>query len=287
MRRYGLRFVGCLLPGAALAQAPSPTSTTPHAPLSIHASYETYVAGLQVAEVDTGLSFGSRNYRMNLSYHTKGVAGFFFNGHQFDWVDGSWHGRGAAPSVFVERGEWRGVDRLAEINYPQGEPVIRQLLPPNTDEREAVPQSLQDHTIDTLSALAELIHLVAETGRCEAAARTYDGRRAVQVEAQTVGEETLEANSRSSFAGKTLRCDFSGRMLAGFRFGEDRARDGKPMHGSVWFAPVVAGGPPLPVRCAFETRWLGEAIMYLTGAGPASDQQIARPDPVRAAAPGG
>jgi hypothetical protein len=47
------------------------------------------------------------------------------------------------------------------------------------------------------------------------------------------------------------------------------------MHGSAWLAPVVAGGPSLPVRMAFETRWFGDAIMYLTSIGPASDLQIA------------
>jgi hypothetical protein len=89
-----------------------------------------------------------------------------------------------------------------------------------------------------------LIHVVATTGRCEANVRTYDGRRAVEIEAHTVGEEMLETNSRSSFAGKTLRCDFSGRMLSGFKFGDDRQRDSKPMHGSAWLAPVVAGASP-------------------------------------------
>ena len=89
-----------------------------------------------------------------------------------------------------------------------------------------------------------------------------------------MGEETLEPSNRSSFAGRTLRCDFSGRMLSGFKFGDDREQDSKPMHGSAWLAPVVAGGPPLPVRLAFETRWFGDAIMYLTGIAPGPGPQV-------------
>ena len=42
---------------------------------------------------------------------------------------------------------------------------------------------LQANTMDTLSALAELIRMVDATGRCEATAHTYDGRRAVAIEA--------------------------------------------------------------------------------------------------------
>jgi hypothetical protein len=231
---------------------------------------------MHVADVESSFSFGPWNYQMNLGYHTTGVVGFFFGGHQYDRVSGSWQGGVAAPSEFVGQGRWRGVDRLAEIAYQHGKPMIRQLLPPNADEREVVPDSLQDHSIDTLSALAELIHVVAQTGRCETAVRTYDGRRVVEIEAHTAGEETLAANDRSSFAGKALRCDFSGRMLAGFKFGDDRERNGKPIHGSAWLAPVAAGGPALPVRMAFETRWFGNATMYLTGVGPGVDQKVAR-----------
>jgi hypothetical protein len=229
--------------------------------------YETYAAGIPVAQVESGFRLGPRTYQMTLGYHTTGLVGFLFRGHQLDQVDGAWRGQLAAPSLFVGKGEWRGVNRLAEIAYRQGSPVIRALVPPNTDEREPVPEALQAGSIDTLSALAELIHVVAETGRCETAVRTYDGRRAVEIEAHTVGEEMLEATSRSSFAGKALRCDFSGRMLSGFKFGDDRERDGRSMHGSAWLAPVVAGGPSLPVRMTFETRWFGDAVMYLTGVG--------------------
>jgi hypothetical protein len=270
MLRCGPGFIGFLLPCAAFAQ-----SSSASVPQAMHASYETYAAGVHVAEVDTGFSFGSWNYQVNLGYRTTGLVGFFFRGHQFDRVSGTWRGRHAAPSEFVGQGEWRDVDRLADIDYEQGKPVIRRLVPPNAEEREPVPESLQANTIDTLSALAELIHVVAETGRCETTVRTYDGRRAVEIEAHTVGEEILEADSRSTFAGRALHCDFSGHMLSGFKFGDDRERDSKPMHGSAWLAPVIAGNSPLPVRMAFETRWFGEATMYLTGIGPGNGQRIA------------
>jgi hypothetical protein len=260
MRRCWAGLIGLLLPSAAFAQPAS-------VPSAMQLRYETYAAGIPVAQVESGFRFGPWTYQMTLGYHTTGLVGFLFRGHQLDQVDGGWNGRLAAPSLFVGRGEWRGVNRLAEIEYRQGSPVVRALVPPNTDEREPVPEALQAGSIDTLSALAELIHVVADTGRCETAVRTYDGRRAVEIEAHTVGEEVLEATSRSSFAGKALHCDFSGRMLSGFKFGDDRERDGRPMHGSAWLAPVMPGGRPLPVRMTFETRWFGDAVMYLTGVG--------------------
>jgi hypothetical protein len=268
MLRYGATLLSFLLPCASFAQAPAQPA------VSFHASYETYAAGMHVAQVETGLSFGARTYQASLGYHTTGMVGFFFRGHQFDLASGSWDGIRAKPSRFVGEGSWRGIDRQVEIEYHDGKPIIRQLMPPNDAEREPVPDTLQANTIDTVSALVELIRVVNSTGRCETAARTFDGRRAVEIEAHTAGEEMLEPTSRSSFAGKALRCDFAGRMQAGFLFGDDRERDSRPMHGSAWLAPL-AGGPRLPVRMAFETKWFGESTMYLTGIDPGFDVKVA------------
>jgi hypothetical protein len=100
----------------------------------------------------------------------------------------------------------------------------------------------------------------------------------MEIEAHTAGEEQLAPSSRSVFQGNALRCDFSGRMLAGFKFDGDRVRDGKTMHGSAWLAAAVPGGPLLPVRMAFETRWFGDAVMYLTEIGQGSGMRTARGD---------
>jgi hypothetical protein len=79
---------------------------------------------------------------------------------------------------------------------------------------------------------------------------------------RTGGE--LEPTGRSSFAGRALRCDFVGRQSAGFMLDEDRERLQQPQMGTAWFAAVAPGGPKIPVRMAFRTRWFGEATMYLT-----------------------
>jgi len=224
-----------------------------------------------VAQVDAGFGLGLRTYQMNLADHTTGMAGFFVSGHQFNTVSGTWHGAQPAPTRFFGQGVWRGQQRVAQIDYDHGLPIVRQLVPPNGEEREEIPDALRDNAIDTLSALAELIHAVDTSGRCETVARIYDGRRATEIRASTVGREMLEPTSRSTFDGSALRCDFAGRMLAGFKFGDDRVRDSRPMHGSAWLAAVMPGGPAIPVRLTFETRWFGDATMYMTHVGPGSE----------------
>jgi hypothetical protein len=241
----------------------------------MHASYETYAAGLKVADVAAGFSFGAANYRMEFTYRTTGLVGFFFRGHEVDEASGSWRGKAAVPSAYQGQGLWRGHQRGVTLAYRQGRPTVEALMPPNDGEREEVSEALRTDSIDTVSALAQLIHVVATTGRCDTAVRTYDGRRAVEIAARTGGEEVLAPTDRSSFSGTALRCDFAGRLVGGFKLDDNKEHAGRPMHGSAWLAPNGPGGMMVPVRLSFETRWFGDAVMYLTDVGPGASVQLA------------
>jgi hypothetical protein len=88
------------------------------------------------------------------------------------------------------------------------------------------------------------------------------------LEARTVGEEDVPPSSRSSFSGRALRCDFTDQTLAGFRTGSGRDDDLRLHHGTIWLTQVLPDGPRLPVRVSVETRWMGDATIYLTSASP-------------------
>lgn len=254
-----------LLPASALAQdAPE-----------LHATYEMYAAGLHVAEVEVALQVGARHYAITIAYHTTGVASLFRPGHQLNSVVGTWNGAQPEPQQFRAVGQWRDGPNATVLNYVDGQPVIARLEPTDADKREPVPRTVQLNSIDSLSALALLVRRAQETGRCDATAHTFDGRRASNISAHTVDEETLGQSSLSMFSGPALRCDFIGQMVAGFLFADDTPADRKPLHGSAWLATVVPGAPPVPVRMDFETRWFGEAHMYLTHLAPVPSTEVA------------
>ena len=265
MLRYALALIVVLAPAATRADAPT----------SLSARYATYAAGLHMADIETAVSTSPRSYEMSVTFRTTGLAGFFYSGSQTGIVRGSWHGSNAVTEQYIGEGTWRGAKRLADIEYEQGQPIVRQLVPPNETEREPVPENLRANTIDMMSAMMQLVHAAGTTGRCEGTVRTYEGRRLVEIEAHTIGTEILPPSDRSSFSGRALRCDFSSRLLAGFSLDGDRAREARPMHGSAWLAPVVAGGAPMVVRVSFETRCVGDAITELTGVGGAADVTLA------------
>jgi hypothetical protein len=232
----------------------------------VQLAYDTYAAGIEVMRMNAAIGLGPWNYRIDLDYHTTGLVGLLYRGHQTNTVRGVWQNDRAEPIEFFGEGVWRGQQRRTLIGYDHGLLQIKDLRPPQQAERQPVPPELQQNTMDTLSALAQLMRRVERRGSCETQVRTYDGRRVLDVVAHTAGPETLQPTSRSIFSGPALRCDFEGRELAGFLFGEDDPRHRTPLHGSAWLAPMVAGAPPLPVRIAFESRWFGLATMYLTGA---------------------
>jgi hypothetical protein len=246
------------------------------APLEATLTYETYAAGLHIAETDVGLGMTESGYKLALAYHTTGLSSLFMHGHQSDTVTGSWAGLRPRPAEFLGIGRWRGEDRIARIDFSGVSPVVRELRPTNEDEREPVPDALRRDTIDGLSALVQLVRTVARTGRCDGTARTFDGRRAVEVQATTVGQETVSPSGRSIFGGPALRCDFVGWLVAGFKRDEDRTKAARPLRGSAWLAPLSSGGTPLPVRISFQTRWMGDMTMYLTNIGDGATIDLAR-----------
>jgi hypothetical protein len=258
-----MRRLAVIIPGL-LSLATTPTASAQVAQVQL--AYDTYAAGLQVMQMRASFGLGPWNYRIAVDYHTTGLVGLLYRGHQTNSVRGNWQDEHADPLEFLGVGIWHGQQRRTLIDYDRGIPEVRDLEPPQETEREAVPTDLQRHTLDTLSALAQLMRKVEHAGSCETEAHTYDGRRVLDVVAHNAGSETLGATGRSIFSGPTLRCDFEGRELAGFLIGEDDEEHRRPLHGSAWLAPMLPGAPPLPVRIASQTRWFGWATMYLTEA---------------------
>jgi hypothetical protein len=262
----------------ARAEAPLAPAKLDPLPVMLHLGYEAYVAGFNMMSIDAGLALRPDGYGLGMRTRTKGFIGAFVHGDSRTRVDGVFQGAGVAPSRFVSAGLWRGDARRTDIEYRAGQPVVRALIPAD-DEREPVPEALQRNTVDTLSAIIMLLHDVSQSGHCDSAATTFDGRRVTQVAARTVGIEVLASESRSSFQGQALHCQISGRQIAGFPHDagpDDYVR--RAQTADVWFAPVLPGQAPVPVLMSFETRFLGHMTVYLTAAVAGGDLSVYNPD---------
>jgi hypothetical protein len=231
-------------------------------------NYSLYLLAVPLADATFTLDQSAAAYRMTMSFHTTGLADLFASDQLAEHITGRIENDRLVPYDYGSSSRLRGQDRLVGLVWRNGTPVATAIVPPNAGEREEVPASLLPNTIDPLSAIVLMLRQVARTGRCDSSARTYDGRRVSLFEAKTIGEEDLPASHRSSFAGRALRCDFSERTLAGARIGSGHDEDAKERPGELWIAPIVPGGPRLPVRATVATRWFGDATVYLTSASP-------------------
>lgn len=234
-------LVGLLLASASPVAAQDATA--------LRATYDLYAAGMNIATVEATLALSPAGYRMDFRMRTSGVVGFFLRGDQHTTVEGSWDGNRPLPHVFQGNGIWRGEERVALIEYDHGQPQVRRLVPPNAQEREDVPPPLRQGSVDSLSAAIELIRQVGATGGCDGEARLYDGRRVSSVAARTVRDEVLPAHGKAAYQGRALRCDFQGRVIAGFRHVDDEATRRRPLNGTAWMARPIEGAPRSPSSC--------------------------------------
>jgi hypothetical protein len=231
-------------------------------------NYSLYLLAVPLADASFTLDQTASTYGMTMSFHTIGLASLFASDQLAEHTTGRIENDRVVPYEYGSTSRLRGQNRLVGVVWRDGTPVPTAIVPPNATEREEVPASLLPNTIDPLSAVILMLRQVARTGRCDASARTFDGRRVSLFDAKTIGEEDLPPSGRSSFSGRALRCDFSERTLAGVRLGDGRAEDAKVRPGRLWIAQAVPGGPRLPVRATFVTRWFGDATVYLTAASP-------------------
>ncbi len=232
--------------------------------------YTGFSHGFMVLKFAGTLNLSDKGYAAHVTFHTAGMAAWMLRTDNDSEVAGSFQADQAAPSLFSGSGHLRGTARETRIAYTDGNPVVQVLTPPVERERTAVAPEQTRHTIDTLSAVAMLVHDVATTGRCDGTVTTFDGRRLAVQTSHTSGTESLPQTDKSMFAGPALRCDFDGQQLAGFVTNENQASLRKPRHGTAWLAPVLPDAPPVPVRVAFDNNILGQVTLYLTSAVPAA-----------------
>jgi hypothetical protein len=239
-----------------------------HRAIAEQLNYRLHVVGIPVADAALNIDLTETGYRASLRFNTTGLANLVDSGRLEDTVSGGLRNDRPAPQVYTSNSYLHGQHRVVDMTWQNGNPVVTAIDPPNATEREDVPAALRVGTVDQISLIVLLLHLADQTGRCDGSARSYDGRDLQLFQVRTVGEEEVPASGQSMFSGRALRCEFTSQTLAGFRFGTGGEQEHRPRRGTIWLGRVGPGGPRLPVRAAAETRWFGDATIYLTSVAP-------------------
>lgn len=256
MTRRLLAALLLLLPGAASAE-------------SVRARYEVHALGSILLELDARFEVTQQAYAVEAAFRTRGLAAMFVTARHVSRAHGGWADDRPVPAAFLSEGTWRGRPRRIALDWQGSHPRVLELLPPAEEEqREVVPDAQRRGTVDILSAFAGLVRHVGRLGRCDLDAPVFDGRRRSDFVTRSEGREVIRP-WRNAWHGEALRCGYEGRLVAGFRHDEDRARAGEPQRGTAWMAAPYPGAPSIPVRVDIPTRWFGTVTAILLGAEPA------------------
>ena len=232
---------------------------------TIRLSYDLYGRGFHVLDVVVELRLTRQGYSVRLHDHSAGFLSLMMHTDVTSTATGLFAATGVQPVHFESSGYSRGAQRRTVLDYAGGDPVVR-VLTPAEPRRDRVDPAQARGSIDTLSAMADMMHQVQQGGRCDGRALVYDGLRLTRVTSTTAGRQAVPPDGRSPYGGTALRCDFASLEVGGFLHNDEEAAMRKPQHGSAWIAPVVADAPALPVRIVFENPQLGTATMFLTKA---------------------
>ncbi len=242
----------------------------------LHASYDLYAAGFHVAEMDAAFGIGPHNYQVRLDYHTTGLVSLFHHGHSSTPCSEPGRPAGRSREQFQAVGVWQGEDKVTLMDYLHGQPLVRQPDPAaGTGTRAGAAVVAAE-----LGGFAQRAGLADPPG---------DGYRTLRRLGCICSTATAPARSpRTPWARKTCcrtavpssaarRCAAISsarcwpgsctRTAARTTAGRCTARPG-----SLAWCPAR---PPVPVQMQFETRWFGEATMYLTQVGEIPPTEVA------------
>ncbi|MBS7809623.1 DUF3108 domain-containing protein [Roseococcus pinisoli] len=223
-----------------------------------HADYVFTAAGVTVMEARVDISPGGPGvpYMIETRTRPRGLATIFFRGEQVSHSEGVWQGARPLPRLHRSSGNWRGSPRRTLLEYSaSGAPRILTLEPAQDRERTPIPPEALPGSLDALSAMLLLARQVRDTGRCEARAQIFDGRRLTRLDLTT--DPVRQADS-----GGQPSCVIESRLVAGIPL--DRPEDAQPARSVVHFGnPVQPDAPMIPLRVELASRWWGTIQVVL------------------------
>jgi hypothetical protein len=223
--------------------------------------YDVRYGPFQIMEMRTTTRLDGDRYQASSDVRTVGLAGVLFPW----WASSDSRGMRAdgdlRPLRYRTAGEYRGRRRSAELDYASGDLRVRIDPPPELDDRDPVPATLQRDTLDPISAT-----LSAVLSGCRGQLRVFDGRRRYDLTLSDLGEADVPASRNAFYSGKARHCRADVQPLAGFWRSEPR-HDERPTHVDFWLAAPRPGFLTVPVYLELSAP-RGTLAIHLSGAEP-------------------
>jgi hypothetical protein len=221
------------------------------APLSLR--YDVYARGFPVLSLEFRLDESAVAYDVTGTVRARGVLGAVSDFTLRTESRGAVTGEELRPSMHDSASRARRKDRRAHLDFRRDGSVVAALTPADDPDHRLPTAEQVVGSVDPLTAILTIGHVVAQSGSCQAKVAVYDGRRRYDLVLTDDGAERPDRLEHGK-AVELRRCALDIVKLAGFT--SDRNRPPRTEHGKVWIMPPLRPGmPPLPARIEFHSDW--------------------------------
>jgi hypothetical protein len=268
-----------LFPTIAAAAALALTATVPALAADAQArmTYDVYVGGLRMLEVESGLTLGADRYDVDLSAHVVGIAAAFSDWRSNVRSSGAVDGPRLQPARNVVQRINGDSDKTTTITFLGGGRMDVEIVPSTKPKREqTIPPARLVHALDPMSGVVSILQaLHVGAAACTGQVPVFDGRRLYRADLADGGTVMLDKADQGMYGGQAQRCTISLTPMVGdFNFGDER-RNAKPTEYlqrtsrapdqrviTTWLASPGGNLPAVPVRIESESPW-GRVIVHL------------------------
>ena len=232
-----------------LGASPAVSPAGPAAgPLTLR--YEVYARGFPVLSLDFRLDESAVAYEVTGTVRAQGVLGAVSDFTLHTESRGTVTGEKLRPSMHDNASRARRKERRAHLDFHRDGSVIAALTPADDPDHRLPTAEEVVGSVDPLTAILTIGHVVARSASCQAKVAVYDGRRRYDLVLADDGPQRVEHGK----SAELRRCALDMVKLAGFT--SDRNRPPRTEHGKVWIMPPLRPGmPPLPARIEFHSDW--------------------------------
>lgn len=213
---------------------------------------------LTVAEAEVSYSQSESRYHLIGDGRTRGILDFFVSWTGRAETEGLLREDGRRPLVHRHQGTWNENTRRTQVDWDGvAAPRTEAEPPPDPEQVTPVPPASTRGTSDPFTVVLSVLDRLAASGRCEAEARIWDGRRRYDISVTHLGEETLAADRPWAYEGVATRCALDFERIGGFWREKPGLRDADeeaPYRRTIWAAEIAPGQWAL-VRAEVETRY--------------------------------
>ena len=230
--------------------------------------YDIFVGGFHSGRVDLSVRWNGNQYQLFAITSSAGLIDYLVGFRSYAQSRGTIFDDDVRPVSHHVNNLWTGDVRFVRMGYidpgrnHEGPAYTVVHPPPVDDDREIVPEGLRRDTIDPLSAALRAAYSAIKRGDrapCQDTIPVFDGRRRYNLHFDDAGIETVEG---PYFTGPARKCLASIERIVGFSSNPFLPRTDDPEGGEIWFADLVPGWPPVPVRFKADVG-LGNAMVHL------------------------